>query len=67
MAQLLFDYLTGVRHVERDTAGRAMAADFSKNCGKRLPPFLRAFTAETGQGEQTFTGDASTKRQALRA
>ena len=67
MAQLLFDYLTGVRHVERDTAGRAMAADFSKSRGKRLPPFLRGFAAEIGQDEQTFTSDASTKRQALRA
>ena len=67
MAQLLFDYLTGVRHVERESAGRAMASDVSKARGKRLPPFLQPFAAETAADEQTFTGAASTKRQVLRA
>lgn len=67
MAQLLFDYLTAVLHVERESAGRAMASDFSKARSKRLPPFLQPFAAETAADKQTFTGAASTKRQVLRA
>ena len=67
MAHLLFDYLTSVKNADRDAAGRAMASDFSKAHGKRLPPFLREFAAEKESHEQTFTGNASTKRQTLRA
>ncbi len=67
MAKLLFEYLTDIQGIDRHDAGRAMAADLAKAHGKRLPPFLREFSAETGEGEQTFTANASTKRQSLRA
>ena len=67
MARLLFDYLTEVKHADVPSAGRAMASDLAKTQGRRLPAFLRAFAAETPEGEQVFTGDASTKRQTLRA
>lgn len=67
MARLLFDYLTAVKHIRPEEAGRAMASDFARGQGTKLPPFLRPYAAESAEDEQLFTGDASTKRQALRA
>jgi len=67
MAKLLFEYLTGVIRADSSAAGRAMASDLSRTLGKKLPPFLREYAAETEQGEQPLISSASTKRQSLRA
>ena len=67
MAKLLFEYLTDQKSGDKAAAGKAMASDLGKSPGRRLPPFLRPFAAETGDGGQTVTAGASTKRQAMRA
>ncbi|UFS63072.1 B12-binding domain-containing radical SAM protein [Sulfurimonas sp. HSL-3221] len=67
MARLLFDYLVDVRHCDKERVGRAMAADFAKSHGKRLPPFLRTYAPEESSGGEAAQGSASTKRQSMRA